>query len=923
MKRYVILVMILLVLALAGCSGGESITVEFVSNCENAYCMPENSTVLPGEKLDCPAFPVREGYLFDGWFTDPELQRPFDFSKKITKPLKLYAGWIDENSPEAILSETEVESYHREIENILQCASNIEVPAGADHAARQTQAADAVAGYAQKLREQGIVTHYSRQGNSVYIEFASQLAYLYIASEEGTSASGEHVDVLCVEPFAYEWRNKGWAEITKKCAASLHTLWASQKDTMKLHYYGTVESRSELIDLQCLPESEVLLWDGHGGFTGEESVLLTAIEFGGVDVSKPGSLLDAMDYQAVRRKELVLCTVEVEEEVYKQYVALRPQFIRKYFLLDDALVYLSTCSSLQNDTMAQAFIDQGASVVFGNAGDEAVYTWYTQLMMQKIISLMSGEEDGIPYTASEALEKVRNWMPEDWVSAGIPYNNKSFMIGEDGTFVESNSFVDYVGSGEYTISAGVDVTLKMAQSVDAEMLEVSLILTDSGNNQIKHREVTLYRDEPCPVRIWGIDPGSYTLTILQEDVVQYQLENLVVRDHRYLDAGEFEVEEAPLPLVSDAYHAHAPSYQHDGGVHYYIPRVNLPGGLAEAVNDIIYRDLIGYVRKEASYDRGMSYLWGQKDDIVSILVLTGEDYNTAMSQFFVYNVSAGSGDRLENSTLWEAYGLTEKEYQSRLVSIVNEYYDGLNTSSLPDSYQDHVRGQMERSLSGENLKAAMPYVDGNGDLCVMIKLYSLAGPDYHFFLYNLTGGATPARPEHGLHDVSACLKSDDSQMPYQQFLEKGCYSAYLDVGETAEGYAILDINGDGVEELIIDTGCKTQEFHNHLIYTVNEKNQISHVDTIYSYHCVRHSADLGALGYIYPRDAMVTLYHCSTIENGRMYESHTLYYDRYENICTIEQYDSSGNQVAILEDAQEEYEGLLATFGGISWKDVP
>ena len=67
----------------------------------------------------------------------------------------------------------------------------------------------------------------------------------------------------------------------------------------------------------------------------------------------------------------------------------------------------------------------------------------------------------------------------------------------------------------------------------------------------------------------------------------------------------------------------------------------------------------------------------------------------------------------------------------------------------------------------------------------------------------------------------------------------------------------------------------------------------------------------------------MTLYHCSTLENTLLYESHTLCNDRSTGTYALWQYDSQGNETASRKDAKEEYEGLMATFRDISWKALP
>lgn len=68
--------------------------------------VPEQ-VVQYGEKIKAPEKPVREGYLFTGWFKDFERTELWDFEKDIVKGnLDLYAGWeevseaVDEPSEE-------------------------------------------------------------------------------------------------------------------------------------------------------------------------------------------------------------------------------------------------------------------------------------------------------------------------------------------------------------------------------------------------------------------------------------------------------------------------------------------------------------------------------------------------------------------------------------------------------------------------------------------------------------------------------------------------------------------------------------------------------------------------------------------------------------------------------------------------------
>lgn len=54
--------------------------------------------ILDGSTASAPSEPVREGWIFTGWFTDPSCQTPFSFLTPVTSDLILYAGWVEENA---------------------------------------------------------------------------------------------------------------------------------------------------------------------------------------------------------------------------------------------------------------------------------------------------------------------------------------------------------------------------------------------------------------------------------------------------------------------------------------------------------------------------------------------------------------------------------------------------------------------------------------------------------------------------------------------------------------------------------------------------------------------------------------------------------------------------------------------------------
>lgn len=73
-----------------GGGGSTRHTVKFDTNGGNTIA---SKTVTRNTKVDEPAVPVRDGYTFEGWYTDSELTAAYDFESKVTKSITLYAKW--------------------------------------------------------------------------------------------------------------------------------------------------------------------------------------------------------------------------------------------------------------------------------------------------------------------------------------------------------------------------------------------------------------------------------------------------------------------------------------------------------------------------------------------------------------------------------------------------------------------------------------------------------------------------------------------------------------------------------------------------------------------------------------------------------------------------------------------------------------
>lgn len=89
------------VVGIGGGSGASSTcTVKFDTNGGSKIA---NVKVNRNKTVSKPANPEKEGYVFDGWYTDKGLTKAYDFSEKVSKGFTLYAKWVETTEDNTIV----------------------------------------------------------------------------------------------------------------------------------------------------------------------------------------------------------------------------------------------------------------------------------------------------------------------------------------------------------------------------------------------------------------------------------------------------------------------------------------------------------------------------------------------------------------------------------------------------------------------------------------------------------------------------------------------------------------------------------------------------------------------------------------------------------------------------------------------------
>lgn len=80
-----------------GGGGNVRYTVSFETNGGNDIA---SKTVTKNSVIKEPESPIKDGFDFEGWYTDKELKTKYDFTEKVTKNFTLYAKWTEKDNGE-------------------------------------------------------------------------------------------------------------------------------------------------------------------------------------------------------------------------------------------------------------------------------------------------------------------------------------------------------------------------------------------------------------------------------------------------------------------------------------------------------------------------------------------------------------------------------------------------------------------------------------------------------------------------------------------------------------------------------------------------------------------------------------------------------------------------------------------------------
>ena len=340
--------------------------------------------------------------------------------------------WEEFTAPE--LSKAEIAEFEETLDQIDQNAATY-ASSGFQTEEDVKNAIAAQKSYAKELEAQGVVSSYTADDNSVYFKFENGLSYLYIAAPEGTDAlsTDSEATISSVETTGRSDSLAAIGTITSAFSAT-SSKWSAS--TAKTPSNITLAGLKELGGKQ-----QLLIWAGHGGYNRKTgSVLDTGIDS---DLSDKSQLIE------IKNDRATIVNVAGDPD---SHLAITPAFVKRYVRgMSGSVVYLCACSTGEDSQLADAFLDNGATAVFGNTG--SISHVYNVAMLQSVLTtFLTPDENGNYPTLSKSLSTAKKTIGND----SAEYLER---VGADANFIESqrNVKVKLFGgteAGDLKVQAG-------------------------------------------------------------------------------------------------------------------------------------------------------------------------------------------------------------------------------------------------------------------------------------------------------------------------------------------------------------------------------------------------------------------------------------------------------------------------------------
>ncbi len=230
--------------------------------------------------------------------------------------------------------------------------------------------------------------------------------------------------------------------------------------------------------------------------------------------------------------------------------------------------------------------------------------------------------------------------------------------------------------------------------------------------------------------------------------------------------------------------------------YYHIPQIILKDNLAEEANAEIFSELVKYYEEDAErihddmdaiYGR-LTYGVGQKNEVISLLAVAGyPPLNAYQNIYEAYNVSAETGKAVDDEYVLSLYGYEKNDaYYDLVKEKLEKFYKEQNEEHYRTADKDMLEWlneQLEWTITDKNVGNTVPFINDEGELCVIAYIGAIAGADAYPNVVNITSNAEVNKPEFAKEKIPNIKINEDTPD--------------VEKPELPEEYTVGDVDKDG------------------------------------------------------------------------------------------------------------------------------
>lgn len=386
------------------------------------------------------------------------------------------------------------------------------------------------------------------------------------------------------------------------------------------------------------------------------------------------------------------------------------------------------------------------------------------------------------HNGTEDEIEIETYLEPEWELVQSTNEPSKLYVKYDGTkynvkynITEGMRYSKQTVEGEFS-----DILIRKTTSQSAEYIEMELTFYRINNNKLEILPVFFFKLSEV-----GIDPAKSSVKdFLAQDYKTYKKMNDEISDEVY--DGLYNLEKdlsdkfgetvykqkiqqlgikdessvinlikdkdasVQQELVTDAYTYNGTTKdEFSATISYKIPKININSSDVTKINNEIDEKITSEAKKAVSAinDGGIwlykiFYNYYINDNILSVVIEM--DFDNDVTGFYVYNIDKNTGKRINNKDIISKKGMTTKQFEEKLINAVkNKFVSGYGDindwGATQGTTKNQYQEQYNKTISASNCNAdiQMMYLDENGKINVVAKIYSLAGAESYYHIVNI------------------------------------------------------------------------------------------------------------------------------------------------------------------------------------------